>query len=69
MPRGFIKKSFAIDELVAGQRYYLSRDSIVKTFEYTFVSISGKYETVHCLDDNNNKISFPLYWIKDYKCV
>jgi hypothetical protein len=68
MPRGFIQRAFAFDELVAGERYkfsYLSRDNLVNVFDCTFKSISGKCETVNCIDDNNNRLTFPLYWIKD----
>ena len=68
MPCGFVKRAFALDELVAGERYkfsYLSRDSLIQEFYCTFKSISGKCETVNCIDDNNNRLSFPLYWIKD----
>jgi hypothetical protein len=63
MPRGFVKRAFALDELVAGKRYTFHTCS--ESFHCTFKSISGKYETVHCINDKNENNAFPLYWIKD----
>ena len=65
--RNLIKWIFPLDNLIKGQQYIFTVNN--KTFEGTFIHISGAHDTVHLKTSDTCITSFTLYIVTNIKLV